>query len=182
MKDDLERCFCVVNVSSVVLLYNVVDRLCCREWFCFDRYQSWLWPLFAAKKELVGSFEISAPMYQIIQRHNSPSISLSVCLSVTHSKPITSSYGLISKHIGSGHYSITVILSWGVMCRSLIRMFAFKVTPIFPLSVWRMASCPPKWSSLPRLWQSPFPQKGLFIHTTLGRACPLQWHGVPLLI
>jgi len=107
MKDDLERCFCVVNVSSVVLLYNVVDRLCCREWFCFDRYQSWLWPLFAAKKELVGSFEISAPMYQIIQRHNSPSISLSVCLSLTLNllHPLTVSFQSISDPVTTASLS-----------------------------------------------------------------------------
>ena len=105
MIDDLESCCSEGNVSSVVMLYNVVDRLCCREVFGSDRYQSWLCLLFAAKKELVGSFEISALVYQIIRRHNSSSMSLSVCLSVclsvTQSKHRTSYYGLTSKHIGS---------------------------------------------------------------------------------
>ena len=88
-----------------------------REIFCFDCHQSWLCLLFAAKKELVGSFETSALMYQIVQRHNSSSINLSICqslsqsvsLSVTHSKHRTSSYGLISKHIGP---STTALLSF----------------------------------------------------------------------
>ena len=35
MIDDLEGCFCEVNVSSVVMLYNVVDRLCAEKWFAW---------------------------------------------------------------------------------------------------------------------------------------------------